>query len=178
LIIRQPAVTGVALVKLALAAAFFRLSLKTNFAVSSIPIAGRESAIAESLCDANVRALVFLPDAYINIGVGFAAVGRLRDLLARSSFFERRSHVKRLPLRGQYHGEEALSALPAYAGEVGKRCALWQEDSGKIIVPHQLSSSFLALNSLFDSDGLGFSAQSAKRSDGWRRRLVVFTGEG
>ncbi len=38
LIMRHPAVTGVALVNWALAAALRRLSLKRNFVVSSIPI--------------------------------------------------------------------------------------------------------------------------------------------
>ena len=58
--------------------------------------AAGDAVVAQSLCDAGVGALVFLPDAK----VGFAAIGRLRNLFARPTLLERRRHVKRFALGG------------------------------------------------------------------------------
>src|SRR5271166_2184407 len=76
----------------------------------------RNSSIAESLGHTCVGALVFLPDAQIE--VRFAACGRLRDLLTRAAFLKRWRDVERISLGGQDHRKEAFSTLPSYAGKV------------------------------------------------------------
>src|SRR6266853_446435 len=58
--------------------------------------AARDAAVTESLRDAGVGALVFLPDAEVGLG----AIGRLGDLLARSTLLECRRHVKCFALGG------------------------------------------------------------------------------
>jgi hypothetical protein len=132
--------------------------------------AARNAAIGEALRDAGVRTLVFLPGADIRLD----AVGRLCDLFARSALLERWRHVKRFALRGQDHSEEALSTLPSYAGEVGERCPLREQNGGQIIFAHQLASLFLARGALVDCDGLGFSAESAEGGDWRRERFFTF----
>src|SRR6266851_4040871 len=49
-----------------------------------------------------------------------------------------------------------------------------KQEGGQVILAHQSASFFLAFGALFDGYGLGFSAESAKRGDGWRKRLITF----
>ncbi len=66
---RHPAVTGVALANVAPAAAFRKLSLKTNLTVSSMPtVPPAIPRSPEPLGYALIRILVFLPDADIGVG--------------------------------------------------------------------------------------------------------------
>ena len=90
--------------------------------------------------------------------IWISAFGCLRDLFAGAAFFEGGRDVERVAFGGKDHGEEALSALPVDAGEIGERRALAEKDSGEVVVAHQLTGAILALGALFDSDGLGFGA--------------------
>src|SRR5215471_2872856 len=81
---------------------------------------GSDVSVSAALRDALVGTLVLLPDA----NVGAFAFGRVRDLLARAAFFERRADIERCSFCRKHHGEHALAAPPANASEVVQRGAL------------------------------------------------------
>src|SRR5208283_3348240 len=136
--------------------------------------AGRDSAIAEALCNTGVGALVFLPDADVWLG----AVWCLRDLLASSAFLECGRNVERFAFGGEDHGKEALSTFPADAGEISQGCARGDKEGGQVVVEHQAAGLFLARGALFDGDGLGLCFERLKSGDGGRERLIVWGGVG
>ena len=87
LIIRQPAVTGVALTIFIAGAAPAMLSAKTNLdGLLDADAAGSDAALLQPVRDALERAFVLLPDR--DVGVLDRAAG---ELFARAIFFERRA---------------------------------------------------------------------------------------
>ena len=104
LIMRHPAVTGVALAIFACDAALRMPSANTNRTVSSIPSLPVAMPRSFNPCAMrSIRALVFLPHAH----VGLFAVGRVGDLFARASLFKRRANIKCRALGGQHQRERS-----------------------------------------------------------------------
>src|SRR5579872_561374 len=117
--------------------------------------AGRDPAFFQSFRDQLVRALVFLPDAQVEI----CAIRSLADLLVSAVFLESRTHVESRTLSRKNERKHALTAPPAHPGEVAQRRAFHQQNRSEPSFRHQLARLLLALRAFFarDRSSLGLS---------------------
>src|SRR5277367_1921522 len=111
-----------------------------------------------------------MPGAHVR-RVGF---GSMRNLLARSSFLERRTDIKRRAFRGQHHREQPLPAPPANTSEVVERSSFHQEKSVDAVGFHQPACLLLTLVSLPRSDRLRLIRYRRERRDRRGERRVTF----
>ena len=111
-------------------------------------LAAGDTAFSKSLRHTLVRALVFLPGAYIRL----FALRSVGDLLVCAAFFKRGTHIKRRAFRRQHQREHTLAAPPANSREVVQRRARHEHHGVDRILAHQLARAILTRLPLFARD--------------------------